>query len=66
MGFDDGHRNRGLGLGLGGGEWFASVSLEFWLHLISEMGSEYFQDQPLIVGLIVFFPRGPKHRIRKE
>jgi hypothetical protein len=40
------------------------VCLEFWLHLISGMGSEYCQGQPLIVGLVVFFPGGRKYPAR--
>jgi hypothetical protein len=45
-----------LGLVLREGERFALVCLESWLHLISGMGSEYCQIQPLIVGLVVSFP----------
>ena len=44
-----------LGLVFRGDERFDWVCLEFWLHLISRMGSEYSESQPLIIGLVVFF-----------
>jgi len=66
MGFNDGHRNRGVEIAVMRRRMVCFGVFGVWLHLISEMGSEYFQGQPLIVGLIVFFPRGPKHRTRKE